>query len=141
MPDDYLIGISELGYINDTLFIEWIKHFDHCTRDHTFGAWRLLIFDGYGSHCIKEFIDYCDDNKIVPFSLSPHSSQHLQPLDIVIFQPFKHYHKQAVEASTRTGYTNFNKVEFLNAIHSIQSQTFKHSIVISDWRQLGLIPL
>ena len=141
LPNNYLIGTSDSGYINDTLSIEWIKHFDRCTRGRTLGAWRLLIFDGYGSHCTKEFIDYCDDNKIVPFSLPPHSSQHLQPLDVVIFQPFKHYHKQAVEAATRTGCTNFNKVEFLDAIHSIRSHTFKPSTIMSGWRKSGLIPL
>ena len=141
LPDNYFIGIYDSGYTNDTLSIKCIKNFDRCTSGRTLGAWRLLIFDGYGSHCTKEIIDYCDDNKIVPFSLPPHSSQHLQPLDVVIFQPSKHYHKQAVEASTRTGCTNFNKVEFLNAIHSIRSQTFKHSTIVSGWRKSGLIPL
>ena len=77
VPGDYLIKTSDSGYTNDTLSIKWIKYFDRCTRGRTYGAWRLLIFDGYGSHYIKEFIDFCDENKIIPFSLPPHSSQHL----------------------------------------------------------------
>ena len=140
LPDNYLIGTSDSGYINDTLSIEWIKHFDRCMRGRTRGAWRLLIFHGYRSHCTKEFIDYCDNVKIVPFSLPPYSSQNLQSLDVVIFQSFKHYHRQAVEAATRTGCTNFNKLEFLDAIHTIRSRTFKPSIIILEWRQSGLIP-
>ena len=58
----------------------------------------------------------------------------------MIFQPFKHYYKQAVEDATWTGCTNFNKLEFLDAIHSIRSRTVKPSTVMSRWRQLGLIP-
>ena len=77
LPDNYLIGTSNSGYTNDTLFIEWIKHFDRHTRGHTRGVWRLLIFDGYSSYLTKEFIDYCDTAKIMPFSLPAHSSQHL----------------------------------------------------------------
>ena len=100
LPDNYLIGTSDSGYANDMLSIEWIKHFDRYTHNRTLGAWRLLIFDSYSSYLTKEFIDYCNDATIVPFSLSAHSSQHLQSLDVVIFQPFKHYHKHAVEAAT-----------------------------------------
>jgi hypothetical protein len=99
-----------------------------------------LIFDGYGSHLTKEFVDYCDECKIIPFSLPPHTSHNLQPCDVVVFQPFKHYHKQAVEAATRTGCTDFNKVEFLNAIDSIRRQTFKKRTILSAWEQAGLYP-
>jgi hypothetical protein len=57
-----------------------------------------------------------------------------------MFQLFKHYHKQAVEAATRTGCTDFNKVEFLNTIDSIRQQTFKKRTILSAWEQAGLCP-
>ena len=141
LPDNYLFGTSDSGYTNDMLSIDWTKHFDHCTRSRTKGVYRLLIFDGFNSHCTKEFLDFCKKVKIIPFTLPAHSSQHLQPLDVVVFQPFKHYHRQAVELATRHGCTNFNKVEFLHAIESIRSKTFKRSTIRSAWRQSGLIPL
>ena len=31
LPDNYLIRTSDSGYINDILFIKWIKHFNRCT--------------------------------------------------------------------------------------------------------------
>jgi hypothetical protein len=103
------------------------------------GAYRLLIFDGYGSHLTKEFIDYADDHQIICYSLPPHTSHNLQPCDVVISQPFKH-HKQAVERATHTGCTDFNKVEFLNAIHSIRLATFKKQTILASWREAGLWP-
>ena len=140
VPDNYLLGTSDSGYTNDMLSIDWIKHFDRCTRGRTMGVYRLLIFDGFDSHLTKNFLDFCKDANIIPFSLPAHSSQYLQPLDVVVFQPFKHYHRRAVEEATRQGCTNFDGVEFLHAIQSIRSHTFKRSTILSGWRQSGLIP-
>ena len=53
--------------------------------------------DGYGSHCTQEFIQFCDDNGIIPFSFPLHSTHLLQPLDVVVFQPLKHYHAEALD--------------------------------------------
>jgi len=59
---------------------------------------------------------------------------------VVVFQPYKHYHSEAIEAATRTGCTDFDKVEFLTAIDSIQQQTFKLSTICSAFRTTGLVP-
>jgi len=140
LPNSYTIATSISGYSNDELALDHLKHFDLWSSKRQVGAYRLLIFDGYGSHLTYEFIEYCDDRKIIPFGLPPHTSHLLQPLDIRVFQPLKHYHKCAVEQATCTGCTNFNKIEFLNAIHSIRVQTFKRSIIIHSFENAGLIP-
>jgi len=103
-------------------------------------AHRILLLDRYGSHCTKEFIDYCDENKIIPFCLPPHSTNLLQPLDVVVLQPLKHFHVGTLEQATRTGCSDFNKIEFLAAIDSIRVQAFKHSSILSAFRKCGLIP-
>jgi hypothetical protein len=76
----------------------------------------------------------------VPFTCLPHTTHLVQPLDVVVFQPYKHYYRDAVARSTRTGYTQFDKIEFLAAIESIQNQTFKESTIKSAWRKTGIIP-
>lgn len=140
LPDSYMIATSTSGYTNDTISIEWLKFFEKQTRARQKGAWRLLIFDGFGSHLTVEFIEYCDRYSIIPFSLPPHASHHLQPLDVVCFQPLKNNHKKAVEMATRTGCTEFNKVEFLNAYHAIRMATFKRSTILSAWEKSGIFP-
>jgi len=55
----------------------------------------------------------------------------LQPLDVVVFQPLKHYHAEAVEAAIRMGCGDFDKVEFLDKIDSIRQQTFQPSTIAS----------
>jgi len=140
LPNGYLIGTSPSGYSNDTLSIKWLKHFEKASRARQKGVWRLLIFNGYGSHLTVKFIQFCDDNKIIPFSLPAYTSHLLQPLDVVVFQPLKQNYKKAVKMATRTGCTEFNKLEFLNAIHGIRIDTFKRKTVLSAWEKAGVFP-
>ena len=140
LDDDYLLAVSETGYSNDLLSLEWLQHFDKFSARRQIGVYRLLLLDGHGSHCTKEFIDYCDEKKIIPFCLPPHSTHLLQPLDVVVFQPLKHYHTEAIELATRTGCSDFNKIEFLSAISSIRQQAFKRTTILSSFRKTGLIP-
>ena len=64
----------------------------------------------------------------------------LQPLDVVLFQPYKHWHANEVDEATQTGCHDFNKVEFLAAIKSICQQTFKSLSIKSSFCQTGLVP-
>jgi hypothetical protein len=82
---------------------------------------------------------FCDDYKTVPFCLPPHSTHLLQPPDVVVFQPYKHYHAEGVDNVNLTGCSGFNKFEFLAAITSIRQQAFKPSTITSTPRKTSLI--
>jgi len=140
IPGHYLMATSETGYNNDDLTIKWLAHFQRFSAKRQEGVYPLLLLDGFSSDCTKEFLDYCDQHKIIVFCLPPHLSHLLQPLDVVIFQPYKHYHAEAVEKATQSGCKDFNKSEFLNTINIIRQQTFKPSTVRSGFRATGLIP-
>jgi hypothetical protein len=60
--------------------------------------WRLLILNGHGSHLTMEFINYCDDNKILLMIYPPYSTHSLQLLNVGIFSPLATgYSKQLEE--------------------------------------------
>ena len=59
---------------------------------------------------------------------------------MVCFQPYKHFHAEAVDAAIQTGCSDFNKPEFLTALGSVREQTFKRTTILSAFRQTGLIP-
>jgi hypothetical protein len=141
LPDGYLVGRSDSGYTNDELSLEWARHFVRETQKHLQGVYRLLIFDGFDSHCTREFLEHLEDHKVIAYRLPPHTSHFLQPLDVGCFQPYKHWHAQAVDHATRTGCTSFNKAEFLAAIESIRAYTFKPRTIQKGWRDTGLYPL
>ena len=50
IPYNWKFGVSENGWTNNDLGLEWLKHFDTHTKSRTVGLYRLLILDGYESH-------------------------------------------------------------------------------------------
>jgi hypothetical protein len=136
-----LLGVSASGYSNDELALQYLVHFEKWTAKQQVGRWRILIFDGHGSHMTFEFISYCFEKLIWPYALPPHTSQDLQPLDVVVSQPYKHWHKKRVDQHVRLGGSDFNKVEFLHTIKSMRKDAFKTSTIISAFRLSGIWPI
>ena len=135
-----VIGTSPTDYSNDELSMAWIQHFETHTRKGTIGSKRLLLMDGYESHCIQEFIQYCDDNGIIPFGFPPHSTHLLQLLDVVVFQPLKHYHTEALDLIVQDGCANITKIEFLSVIQEVRRKAFKEETILSAFKKSGLVP-
>jgi hypothetical protein len=100
----------------------------------------MLIFDGYKSHVSEPFLVYCWQHKIIPFQLPPHSTHLLQPLDIGIFQPLKHWHQIDIQQTIQYGDCEYSKIDFLNAYRKIRYSTFKLRTVYSAWKKAGLVP-
>ena len=140
LAEDILLATSESGYSNDILALEWLRHFDFHSRKTQIGAKRLLIMDGFGSHMTYEFWLYAKNNDIVLFRLPAHSTHLTQPLDVGLFQPFKHYHTEAIDGAVRAGNVEFDKLDFLAAFQKIRAQTFMESTIRSAWKNTGLIP-
>jgi hypothetical protein len=79
----------------------------------------MLILDGHASHRTDRFHEYARRYQIMLFFLIPDTTQLLQPLDAVIFQPYKHYNAEAIDDATRLSCLKFNKMEFLSSLSSI----------------------
>lgn len=141
LSDETQIGVTKSGYINDEHALKWIKHFERHTRPENLEEYRLLICDNYGSHTFFEFLEFANQHRIIVIGLPPHTSHLLQPLDVVLFQPYKHWHKQAILQATRTRYTQFNLMEFFCSITDIRNNTFKESSIRASFRQAGIWPV
>ncbi|OAQ57289.2 DDE superfamily endonuclease [Pochonia chlamydosporia 170] len=137
---DTAIRPTPSGYTNDQVGLEWLEHFDKHTAKKRVGKKRLLILDGHGSHHTKEFIAYCDAHDIVPFGLPPNLTHLLQPLDVVVFQPLKHYHAKALDVMVRDGLVNITKIEFLSCIEEVRRQAFKESTILTSFKKTGIWP-
>ena len=61
--------------------------------------------DGYGSH---DTFEYCENHNIIPLTFPSHTTHLLQPLDVCVFQPLKHYHSEAVNLAISTGDESFS---------------------------------
>ncbi|GBM65069.1 hypothetical protein AVEN_86720-1 [Araneus ventricosus] len=76
-PNGTLPLISDTGYMNSHLFIDWLKHFvkhsKPSTEDHV-----LLIADNHTSHCSLPAVLFCREIHITFLTFPPHLYTHLK---------------------------------------------------------------
>jgi hypothetical protein len=140
MDGDILWSRSDSGFVNDKLTLKWLQHFDKFTKNRTKGRYRMLIFDGYGSHITQDFLEYCWQNRIRPFQLPPHSTHLTQPCDIGAFQKFKFEFKKCLREEVFYGATEITKTDFFSMFNTFSTKTFTPQLCKAAFRKTGLIP-
>jgi hypothetical protein len=113
------VASSDSGWTNDNLGLAWLRDvFDRSTKEKCRRSWRLLILDGHGSHVPMEFINYCDENRILLAFFPPHSTHSLQPLEVVMFSPLQRaYQKEQGEWQQKSsGLLNLTKGNFFSVV-------------------------
>ena len=85
-----LILLSESGYLNDQLAMKWLKHFITHTKSTSESEYKLLLLNSHLSHLSLAFTIRADECNILTYAFPSHLTHILQPLDVGIFQPYKH---------------------------------------------------
>ena len=91
------VNVKGTGYIDQTLFLRWLHHFQAVTNC-SINAKHLLLLDGHESHKTLEAVEYGRTNGIVMISLPPHSSHRLQPLDRTFFKTLNTNYERQVHS-------------------------------------------
>ena len=91
------VNVKGTGYIDQTLFLGWLHHFQAVTNC-SINAKHLLLLDGHESHKTLEAVEYGRTNGIVMISLPPHSSHRLQPLDCTFFKTLNTNYERQVHS-------------------------------------------
>jgi hypothetical protein len=95
-PTGTLKQISETGYLNSELFLEWLNHFVAHVKPSSDDP-VLLIVDSHPSCCSPAAVLFCKDHHITLLTLPPHAIHKLQPLDKGFFGPLKTAYASDVE--------------------------------------------
>jgi hypothetical protein len=140
LPSTWKLAVSDNGWTNDELGLQWIQHFNEYTRNVYKSKWRLLIFDGHGSHQTTQFAQFCLENHILTLCMPAHSSHILQPLDVSCFSPLKRVYGQQIEQKMRLGSNHITKQEFLPAFFTAHQQVMTPSTIAAGFRATGLVP-
>jgi hypothetical protein len=141
LPEDWRFEVSPNGWTSDEIGLRWLeKLFIPTTSSRTKGGYRLLILDGHGSHLTPKFDEICEENKIIPICMPPHSSHLLQPLDIGCFAVLKRAYGRLVEFRMRCGSNYVDKLDFLEAYPAARMEAFKSETVKNSFQSAGLIP-
>jgi hypothetical protein len=143
---DFGIAVSDTAYSNDRIFISWLQHWERLSREKAIcketgiQKWRLLLLDGSDTHLTITSLQYCQERKVAVFLIPPHTSHFLQPLDVSVFQQWKHFHSEELDKSVRQGVGDLNKEQFFSYVEKIRERTFTKQIIKSGFRQCGYFP-
>jgi hypothetical protein len=144
-PEDRVyISSSSSGWTNNDIGLSWLKHvFDQSTKEKARRSYRLLILDGHGSHLTMDFIEYCDQNRILLAIYPPHSTHTLQPLDVVMFKPLSSAYSDQVTAFMERcqGLTSMSKRDFYPMFLAAWESSFKQETILKAFEATGLSPL
>ncbi|RKK11087.1 hypothetical protein BFJ65_g15079 [Fusarium oxysporum f. sp. cepae] len=141
LPGDWAIATTQNGWTDNETGLEWLKHFDQCTKTRSTGRYRLLILDGHESHHSVDFEKYCKENHIITLCMPPHSSHLLQPLDVGCFGPLKKAYGREIEHLIRCSLTHVSKTDFFPAFYAAHQAAITESNIKGGFRGAGLVPL
>jgi DDE superfamily endonuclease/Psq-like protein len=140
IPPEWAIALSDNGWTNNKLGVEWLQHFDTHTKHRTIGTRRLLVIDGHESHDSIEFQDLCKAKNIITLCMPAHASHLLQPLDIACFAPLKRAYGRQVDELVRNHIHHVTKLEFLPAFKAAYQASITEANIRSGFRGAGLVP-
>lgn len=133
-PEKAIIRVSDNGWINSQLFLEWGQRFvqqlpKEDPRPH------VLLLDGHYSHVFNlEFLELMKKNNIHVVSYPPHTTHALQPADRSLFRSLKHHWQELGRKWTRkTGGKKLPKQLFF----SVFSPAWKKAATVEN-AQAGL---
>jgi len=96
----------ENGWTSDFLCTQWFEKsfIPHAKQHNTSGKLILLIYDGHGLHKADEMWELALQHGVHLFCLPPHTTHHLQPLDVGVFGPLQNaWQKNCNEFLAKTG--------------------------------------
>ena len=141
IPENWGIGLSEKGWMNAHLFLEYIKTILHPHLKLQNIQFPVILFvDGHKSHLTYQVSQRCTELSIILICLYPNSTRILQPADVSCFRPLKLYWQKAVvQWRKKNPYGKLGKEHFASilkeAILQLKSQT-----IVNGFQACGLYP-
>jgi hypothetical protein len=141
MTGQELILTSSTGYTNEEIALEWLAHFIKYTDSGPDKPWKILLLDSHSTHEAPYFVLNALYNHIELIEFPSHMTHVLQPLDVGLFRPWKHWHNQAVINAIRSFDLEYSIYSFFCDLKEIREKTFKHDTIIHAFRDSGMWPI
>ena len=135
-----VIALSPTGYTNEAIAIAWLRHFIKHTHAGPTKQWKMLLLDGHITHENPDFVILAHENHIKPFEYPSHLTHVLQPLDVGVFRPWKHYHNKAIQKSIRSLDFEYTISSFFRDLSDIREQALKPHTIRNAFKDSGNWP-
>lgn len=78
--------------VDGRIFFQWIDIFlDRFKRNSNPNRWTVLFYDALRAHMTSEVIEKLYEGRVAVIALLAHTSGRVQPLDVSVLGPFKHF--------------------------------------------------
>jgi len=134
-----VIAVSQTGYTNESIAVSWLDHFIKHVDAGPEADWRILLLDGHTTHHKDDFILKCYENHIVLFVFPSHLTQILQPHNVEVFRPWKHYHNKAIHNALHSLHMEYTISSFFPDLSSIHEHTFQSHTIKNSLKDAGML--
>ena len=141
--EEAYFAVTPNGWSCDVLGLSWLERvFQRCTKEKAGNRRRLLIVEGHSSHVNMQFIEKCDNFRLLLLILPPHSTHRLQPLDVSLFSPLSTYYTNRLNKLmfNSLGLTNISKRTFWSVFLPAWKKAFSPANIASGFRKTGVFP-
>jgi hypothetical protein len=136
-----VVHLSENGYTTNDISLRFLEHFIQHTNAGPDQPYKLLLMDNQTNHMNPDFTLLARKNNVVPFTFPAHLTHCIQPLDVGVFQPYKHWHNRAVQSATESLDFEYTMASFFHDLPGIREQTFKKATIQNAFRKAGIWPV
>jgi hypothetical protein len=135
------ITSSPTGYTNNTIIMEYLDHLILHTKAGPNKPWKALLLDGHESHHYLPFQLKAAEHHIKLIYFPSHLTHALQPLDVGVFRPWKHWHNMAIQRAIRSLDFQYTITSFFRDLVQIRTDTMKKDTIVGAFRDSGIWPV
>ena len=140
-PPGAIYKVSKKGWINESLFVEWLQHFVRFTQAKPDNP-VLLILDNHTSHISVSASRFCENNGISILTIPPHTSHKVQPLDVTFFKPLKSRFSAECDLAMRQEYgRKITQYDLAELFHKAYAKSCKMETAQNGFSKTGIFPL
>ncbi|KXG47416.1 uncharacterized protein PGRI_012860 [Penicillium griseofulvum] len=137
--ENAMFMMNPSGRVDEKAACEWIESFHRQTEDRADGQPRLLLFRGQPQYLSFNFLQFCEEHKIIPFSFPPNIGHLLQPFDGKPFEDYKRYWRSSL-LCLMIDDVDEEKSVFFHNFPSIREKSFKSEVIKDAFADRGIVP-
>lgn len=136
-PSGTVCTFQENAWMNNAIGVEWFKNvfLPHCGPQRP----QLMTLDSQGSHDVIELLELAREEKINVLALPPNATHMQQPLERVVFAPFKKtYRRHCTEFMREHPGHAINKTSWPMLLNRTWQDVIKMELLKKSFQSTGI---
>lgn len=121
--------------------MDYLDHLIKHTKASGSKLWKLLLLDGHITHQFPDFVVKAYKHHIALHVFLSHLTHALQPLNVGVFRPWKHYHNRAIQRAVRAFDFEYTITSFFGDLATIREETIKPYTIKNAFSESGMWPV